>query len=438
MRRKSILRQVLLAPLWPRLFLASAGVLRFMGVLPKRIPSRWPPRRVLVVNLTSNLGDTLMMLPLMDALQGGVTGVEIDVVVQSPMDAPLRAIPYVRRVYSFGRVSRNIPIFSHYLRVFRMVQFGRRELRGVSYDLALLPRWGRDPDLSSYLAAMSTASRRCGHDPEEDQAAESVLPGMAGLLTDVSHGGAGMAEAIRERLLLQSCGLAPEFNAMVEEHRPVESVLQMARSVDICSCMERLAMEIDRPFILLAPGASHAVRCWPPERFAALGVELHGKTGVAVYSVGGPGDRRLCEDIEELSGGQVRSLAGRTSVLEAIALTRRARLLVSNDSGPAHVGGSVGTSTIVLSACPRTSTEEHANSPLRVRPVGPKVHVLQPERPQPGCRGRCTARDAHCILGIETASVLRIAELSLCYTDGSGGTLRIDRTTTAGAPTATL
>ncbi len=281
---------------------------------------------------------------------------------------------------------------------------------GEPYDLTLLPRWGTDPSLSSYLAAMSTASRRCGHNPEEDKTAEQVLPGMATLLTDVSHGGEGLAEGVREQLLLLACGLKKEFDPASEERRPVQSVMEMTRSVDISACMQRLGISMEQPFFLLAPGASHPVRCWPPERFSALGVALRRKTGIVVYSLGGPGDSTLCEHIETLSGGTIRSMAGRTSVLEAIALTQRAALLVSNDSGPAHVGGSVGTPTLVLSACPKTSAREHANSPLRVRPVGPRVHVLQPDRSAIGCSDRCLAMVAHCILGLTVESVLTAAE----------------------------
>lgn len=408
MKFKSTVRQMLLAPIWPHPFLVALSVLRFLGLLPKRCPARWPPQRILVVNITGNLGDALMMLPLVDGLQA--TGATIDLLVQSPMDVPLRAIPFVRRVYCFDRDKKKVPLFGYYLRIYRMVKFARRQLMEQPYDLALLPRWGTDPSLSSYLAAMSTAPRRCGHDPEEDRMAESVLPGMTSLLTDVSHGGEGLAEGVREQLLLLACGLRKEFDPASEERRPVESVMEMGRSVDISECMQRLDISTQDPFMLLAPGASHPVRCWPPERFADLGMALRHKTGIAVYSIGGPMDRTLCEHIEDLSGGVIRSLAGETSILEAIALTQQATLLVSNDSGPAHIGGSVGIPTLVLSACPKTSTQEHANSPLRVRPVGPHVRVLQPDKSENGCGNQCLAPIAHCILGLTIGSVLSEAQ----------------------------
>src|ERR1700738_1766565 len=103
MRLKSMVRQMLLAPIWPRVFIVALSVLRFLGLLPKRVQGKWPPQRILLVNITGNLGDALMMLPLVDALQDALPGVAVDLLVESPMDTPLRAVPFVRRVYCFDR-----------------------------------------------------------------------------------------------------------------------------------------------------------------------------------------------------------------------------------------------------------------------------------------------------------------------------------------------
>jgi ADP-heptose:LPS heptosyltransferase len=406
MRLKSLARQMLLLPIWPRVFVVFLGLLRLLGFLPRRIPGKWPPERILIVNITGNLGDAIMMLPLVDALFEALPAAKIDLLVEPPMDVPLRGDPRIRRVYRFDRDPVKIPLATYFLRINRMIKFARKELSNEPYDLALLPRWGTDPSLSSYLAAMSTASRRWGHDPREDRMAESVLPGMTALMTNVSHGGEGLAEGVREQLLLLACGLKKNLDPAKEERLPVHSLAEIARSVDISACMQRLGIPPHQRFILLAPGASHPVRCWPPERFAALGMALLRDKGLPVYSFGGPADRAVCDAVEALSGAKIRSLAGQTSILEAIALTQRADLIVTNDSGPAHVGGGIGIPTLVLSACPKTSTREHAASPLRVRPVGPYVSVLQPDHPASGCTERCVAPVAHCILGIAVETAL--------------------------------
>lgn len=399
---------LLFAPIWPRCFLFTLSILRLLGALPNRVKGSWPPQRILIVNLTNNLGDALMMLPLLDALHDVIGDATIDLITESPMDVPLRVIPFLRHVHAFNP-GRKIPFIGYYQVLYRMFVFTRQNLKDEPYDLALLPRWGTDPALSSYLAAITTAARRCGHDPAEEKTAQTIFPGMALLFTDISRGGEGLAEGVREELLLVACGLKKNINTGLEESSVVRSVVEMGRKVDFADCMRRLDLSIHRPYILLAPGASHPVRCWPVERFAALGIALSQDSDMDIYSVGGPADHALSKRIEDISGGLIRNLAGRTSILEVIALTQRARLLITNDSGPAHVGGSVGTPTLVLSMCPTTAIQEHGNSPLRVRPVGPHVLTLQPDRPAPGCGDRCAEATAHCILGLSVDSVFSAA-----------------------------
>ena len=412
MKLKPVLRRLLLFPLWPRLFLLELALLRKIGLVPRRTKGLWPPQTILLINPTTNLGDTLMMLPTVDALHRALPQAAIDLVAAPPMASALRSVPAIRNVLALDAGASSIPVLNVYIRIFKMLRFARRELT-PSYDLVLLPRWGTDPFLSAYLATMSAAPRRCGHDPEEEADAEQPLPEITSLLTTVSHGGHGMAEGVREQLVLTACGLVQNFNPEQEERRPVQSVLDMAGNVSSPALLTRLGISPDRPFLLLAPGASHPARRWPTDRFAALAVALHHHTGTPIYTVGGPSEHHLGQQIEQASNGLVKNLTGTTTIPEAIALTQRAALLITNDSGPAHAGGSLGTPTLVLSVCPVTSTHEHANSPRRVRPVGPLVHVLQPSASAQGCAERCLAPEAHCILGLTIEQVFEQARAML-------------------------
>lgn len=435
MRGKSLVKRLLLFPIQPWAFSAGIAALRQIGLLPRRTVGVWPPKRILVVNLTPNVGDSIMMMPTLDTLHRLLPAASIDVIVEGPMHQALAEAPIIRRAFRLDARKSSLPLVGHYLRVLRILRFARTQLAGQSYDLAVLPRWGTDPGLATYLAAASSATRRCGHDPKEEFGAEDLFPGMTRLMTSVSAGGHTMAEAVREQLVLAACGLPLSLDPDAEEKRVVESVLQMSESVDSNDLLRRLGIGPDEQFVLLSPGASHPARRWPAEQFAALGQRLSRK-GFRVYAFGSMNDRALGDQIATLSNGMVRNLAGSTSILEGLALIRKAAALVTNDSGPAHMGGSLGTPTVVLSACPASSQEEHANSPLRVRPVGPRVTVLQPETSAPGCNGRCEAPTAHCIEGIKIERVLEAAEAFLDSQDHSSS-LRTGRRTLAGAPAAT-
>lgn len=412
MRGKALVKRILLFPIQPWAFCAGIAAFRRIGLLPRRAIGVWPPKEILVVNLTANVGDSMMMMPTLDALQRMLPAASIDLIVEGPMCQALAEAPIIRRAFRFDSRKTKLPLFAHYLRVLNILRFARTQLAGQSYDLAVLPRWGTDPGLSTYLAAASSAPRRCGHDPKEEHGTEDVFPGMTRLMTCVSTGGHGMAEAVREQLVLAACGLPLSLDPDAEAGKVVRSVLQMSESIDPDDLLRRLEIEPDERFVLLSPGASHPARRWPAEKFADVGQRLS-RRDLRVYTFGSGADRILGDQVVALSNGAVRNLAGRTSILEGLALIRKAAVLVTNDSGPAHMGGSLGTPTLVLSACPETSKEENANSPLRVRPVGPRVIVLQPKTNAPGCNGRCEAPTAHCIQGIEIERVAETAEALL-------------------------
>ena len=409
---KSLVKQVLLLPIRPRVVGWQLRMLRSVGLLPKRVRGNWPPKRILVVNPTHTVGDAFMMLPLLDALHRALPQSEIDVVAEPPMADPLRDVNYIRQVFVCSPPRSNNLFIRSYLRVFYMLRFAHREFMDQIYDLALVPRWGTDPYLLTYLAAMSSAPERCGHDPGDEVSPGFPFPLMDTLLTIVSRGGNGLAEGVRQQRLLLACGFVDEIDVVREEFRPVDSVIELGNSTDLGLCMERIGLSRAKSFILLAPGASHPARRWPADRFAELAKRLHETTGAEILTLGGASDYSLGTKIEELSCGVARNVVGKTSLLETIALMGKAELLIANDSGPAHVGGSVGAPTLVLSACPKTSICEHPSSPRRIRPVGPLVFVLQPAEPANGCGEWCTKQNPHCIEGISTHTA-ETAALSL-------------------------
>lgn len=392
-------------------------VFKFMHLLPpKRTDPTSPPKRVLVVNITEFIGDTVMMMPFLDRLNAAIPEATVDVVTSAKMAYLLRQIPYLGTVDGIDTRGSRLPVWNTYQRLARIVRFVQTILHDRSYDMCLLPRWGADASMSFFLASMTGARRLIGHDPDDEVGVQNPFPCVQNLLTCISHGGAGLPEAIRELRLLESCGLVDRLDLAAEEKRPINSLLQIADLVSLTELKRKFGLN-DAPYVVIAPGASHPARRWPPERFAETAISLGAHLRGQALVIGGMGDVAIGQLIEQQAGATARSLVGQTSLLENVALLRGAVALLANDSGPAHIGAGLGVPTIVLSACPLTSTREHANSPLRVRPVGPAVRVLQPAKHADGCDERCRASRAHCILGLTVESVLRHAK-QLLAADG--------------------
>ncbi len=91
------------------------------------------------------------------------------------------------------------------------------------------------------------------------------------------------------------------------------------------------------PLIALAPGARHATKQWPPEKFAELGSRLARELAARIVLVGGPQERELCNTIAAGIDAGAINLAGTTTLAQAAALFDLCTVVVANDSALAHV-----------------------------------------------------------------------------------------------------
>ena len=101
-------------------------------------------------------------------------------------------------------------------------------------------------------------------------------------------------------------------------------------------------------YAVINPGASWDSKLWVNERFADLAAELRARRGLNSLVVwGGQREREWAEEIVASSRGAA-SLGPPTSLQELASLLRRARLVVSPDTGPMHMAVAVGAPTVGL------------------------------------------------------------------------------------------
>jgi len=99
---------------------------------------------------------------------------------------------------------------------------------------------------------------------------------------------------------------------------------------------------------LLHPGAADAARRWPPRRWAAVARSLR-QADLEVLLTGAPEEVDLARAIARDAGLPARSvLAGRTDLLDLVAIVAAAAFVVSGDTGVAHVATATSTPSVVL------------------------------------------------------------------------------------------
>ena len=121
-----------------------------------------------------------------------------------------------------------------------------------------------------------------------------------------------------------------------------------------------------QPTLVVSPCSSHALRNWSAERYAALGDHAASQHGMRVLVCGGRSKLELeyGERIAGLMRSPCTNLVGKDTLLEMLATLQRATVLVSPDSGPAHMATTVGTPVIGLYA----ATNPERSGPYHSRP----------------------------------------------------------------------
>ncbi|HEX7022870.1 MAG TPA: lipopolysaccharide heptosyltransferase II [Trueperaceae bacterium] len=158
-----------------------------------------------------------------------------------------------------------------------------------------------------------------------------------------------------------------------------------------------LGLDPERPWIVLHPGATAASRRYPPESFAAVTRQLVQEHGLQVVFTGSEPERKLVEDTRHAAGVPSLSLAGCLDLAGMAALLARAPLLLTNNTGPAHLAAAVGTPVVDLYAL---TNPQHT-------PWGVPSRVLFHDVPCRYClKSVCPEGHHHCLRGIEPQEVV--------------------------------
>ncbi len=150
--------------------------------------------------------------------------------------------------------------------------------------------------------------------------------------------------------------------------------------------------------VALNPSARWMTKRWPAESFAAVGDWLQRQGGVRVVVVGGREERSAGAQVIRAMRTAPLDLVGRTTMKELIALLRRQRVFITNDSGPMHLAAAVGTPVIALFG---------PTDPARTGPYGAGHTVLRSGVPCSPCFSRRCANvvEMECLATIRPQQV---------------------------------
>ena len=259
------------------------------------------PRRILISH-HQLLGDTLLMTALVARIRERWPHAEI-FMTMSPTFTGL----YQKRPYGLVALPYDP----------RDVRAVRDLLRHGPFDLALVPGDNRDSWLAMALGARSIV------------AFAGDRPWTKNWMVDVFVRYGGSPATWADMLTALVGGGAPAAYRPADWPSPDAASFELPR----------------RPYVVLHVGAGNPLRLWQPEKWRALAAELSGR-GLAIAWSAGKGQEPLVDAIDREH--RHKSYAGTLDLPQMWRLLRDASLLVSLDTGIAHLARLAGTPTVTL------------------------------------------------------------------------------------------
>jgi heptosyltransferase II len=198
----------------------------------------------------------------------------------------------------------------------------------------------------------------------------ALIPWLARIPLRIGYQGEGRPWLLNHRLPNPS-GRAPMvafYSALLDksaeaQSRPTERPVLQFDAALLQRAGDAVGVQA-QAYWVFAPGAEYGpAKCWPASHYAELARALFARHGQLVLLLGSGKEAALCEQIATAAPGACRVLAGKTSLIDAMALIAASRGVVSNDSGLMHVAAAFGLPQVAVFG----STSPEHTPPLNAR-----------------------------------------------------------------------
>jgi heptosyltransferase-2 len=268
--------------------------------------------RVAVIQ-TAFPGDVILSTAIFEALKAKEPQCESTAVVRPESICLLKNNPYIDKIIAYDKYGLDRGVTG----VFRIAS----QLKG--YDRAIIVQRHLRSTLISYLAHIP---ERVGYD----------ISSAKFLLTK-------KIKYRRDRHEVERCLDLLEINDDAKRYKP-KIYLDDETIGRANHFLSQNGIKTD--FIAVAPGSAWNTKKYP--HYFRLIDLMFQKFNMPVVLVGGLDDKVLSKSICELTSSHPLDLTGQTNLLESAAIFSRAKLVISNDSAPAHIAAAVDTPIVAI------------------------------------------------------------------------------------------
>ena len=292
--------------------------------------------KILCIRLDA-LGDVLMTTPALRAIKETNPESRLTLLTSSAGEKIAHLIPEVGKiiVYESPWIKATAPRTDS-SPDFQMID----QLRAARFDAAVIfTVFSQNPLPAAMMAYMANIPLRLAHCRENpyqlltDWVPESDHFGE----TQIRH------EVQRQLDLVAAVGFTTQDNRLSLE-------IPATGKDEALQFLQNVGLDIHKPWLVIHPGASAASRRYPAEHFVQVAQQLASAHGFQVLLTGGKSEVDLVESIRRGMDVASFSAAGCLRLDDFCALIALAPLLITNNTGPAHIAAAVGTPVVDLYA----------------------------------------------------------------------------------------
>jgi len=101
-------------------------------------------------------------------------------------------------------------------------------------------------------------------------------------------------------------------------------------------------------YVVFSPGTSYPLKIWPAEFFSSLANKLSAEMSLGIVLIGTASERKETAAVAQGCSGLVVDLTARTDIDNLLAILGHAKLIVTNDSGIAHLAAALRVPTVCI------------------------------------------------------------------------------------------
>lgn len=178
-----------------------------------------------------------------------------------------------------------------------------------------------------------------------------------------------------------------------------------AAALDLLRAKGMTGITEGRLLIALCPGSINSrAKRWPAERYAALADRFMDELGAEVILIGSVAEADVSLEVSGRMHNKPVMLTGQTDLDELVAVLSLVDLLVTNDTGPAHIAAALGRATLVIFG---------PTNPLTTRPFSPFAEIVRHPPDCAPCMLRDCPIDHRCMTAIQPDEVFERARVIL-------------------------